>query len=255
MLEASAAAIDARLPADAVVLDVGAGANPLPRADWVLDLMAFDERGSYGATPDPSTERFSAGTWVQRDICDRQPWPFADRQFDFSVCSHTLEDVRDPIWVCSELIRVSRAGYIEVPSRLEEQSYGFQGPWAGWGHHRWLIDRDGSGLRFVAKHHVLHNRAAQHLPAGFRDGLGAEDRVLTLWWEDAFSYREQIFTDGPSLDRYLEHLVEAATATTATAPPVTAPPATAPPVDPRGDPTQRNVLNWLKVFSKRTEKE
>jgi hypothetical protein len=210
MLEASRAAIDARLPAGALVLDVGGGASPLPRADWVLDLMAFDERGRYGPEPDPASERFSAATWVQRDMCDREPWPFAAGQFDFSVCSHTLEDVRDPIWVCSELVRVSRAGYIEVPSRLEEQSYGFQGPWAGWGHHRWLIDADpdGPGLSFVAKHHVLHNRPGQHFPAGFRDGLSAEERVLTLWWEGSFAYAERIFTDGPSLDRYLESLVE-----------------------------------------------
>ena len=61
------------------------------------------------------------------------------------ICSHTLEDVRDPIWVCSEIQRVAKAGYIEVPSRLEEQSYGFQGPWVGWGHHHWLIEVHGTG--------------------------------------------------------------------------------------------------------------
>ena len=67
-------------------------------------------------------------TWIQRDICDREPYPFDDDELDFVICSHTLEDVRDPIWVCSEMARIAKAGYIEVPSRLEEQSYGFQGP-------------------------------------------------------------------------------------------------------------------------------
>ncbi len=201
--------IDARLAPDALVLDVGGGANPLPRADWVLDLMPWGDRGLYGPPADPSQERFSERTWLCMDMCDRRPWPFADGQFDFSVCSHTLEDVRDPIWVCSDLIRVSRAGYIEVPSRLEEQSYGFQGPWAGWGHHRWLIDLAPRGLTFVAKHHVLHNRPAQHFPVGFRDTLTPEQRVLTLWWEHTFSARERIFTDGPALDRYLEAFVSA----------------------------------------------
>ncbi|MDQ6605119.1 MAG: methionine biosynthesis protein MetW [Actinomycetota bacterium] len=189
------------------VLDVGGGASPFPRADWVIDLQPFEDRGGYGLPPDPEAERFSAETWVQRDICDREPWPFADRQFDFSICSHTLEDVRDPVFVCSELIRVSRAGYIEVPSRLEEQSYGFQGPWAGWGHHRWLIDAEEDRLTFVFKHHVLHNRASDRFPAGFRDRLTDEARVQCLWWETGFVYGERIFHDGPSLDAYLSEFV------------------------------------------------
>src|SRR5204863_8798249 len=36
--------------------------------------------------------------------------------------------------------RVGKAGYIEVPSRLEEQTLGVHGPWVGWSHHRWLVD-------------------------------------------------------------------------------------------------------------------
>ena len=54
-----------------------------------------------------------------------------DGFFDFAICSHTLEDVCDPVWVCEELARVAKAGYIEVPSRLEEQAWSFQGPWVG----------------------------------------------------------------------------------------------------------------------------
>jgi hypothetical protein len=208
MLATSRAQVTARVPADALVLDVGGGASALARADWVLDLMAYSERGLYGPVSDSGEERFTADTWVRRDICDREPWPFADGQFDFSVCSHTLEDIRDPIWVCAELKRVSRAGYIEVPSRLEEQSFGFQGPWAGWGHHRWLIDLDADAFTFVAKHHVLHNRPSQHFPAGFRDSLSEQERVLTLWWESSFSATERIFTDGPSLDGYLEAYID-----------------------------------------------
>ena len=209
MLESSAAAILARLGPEDRVLDVGGGARPFPRADWVIDLMAYTQRSDYGLAPDPGAERFSADTWVQRDICDREPWPFPDGAFAFAVCSHTLEDVRDPLWVCAELARVARAGYIEVPSRLEEQSYGFQGPWAGWGHHRWLVDRDGDGLVFLFKHHVLHNRAGQHFPAGFRDRLDPQERVLSLFWEGTLPAREAIFTDGPSLDRELERVVDA----------------------------------------------
>jgi hypothetical protein len=207
MLDANRARILERLHDDHAVLDVGGGSSPFHRADCVIDLQPYGDRGGYGPSPDPGAERFSAETWVQRDICDREPWPFEDGRFDFTVCSHTLEDVRDPLYVCGELIRVSKAGYIEVPSRLEEQSYGFQGPWAGWGHHRWLVDLDDGELTFVFKHHVIHNRDSDHFPAGFQQALTAEQRVQSLFWNGSFSYRERIFLDPASLDDYLAELV------------------------------------------------
>lgn len=191
-----------------LVLDVGGWAAPFARADWVIDLLPYETRGLYGDSADPSEERFRAETWVERDICAREPWPFADDQFDFVICSQTLEDVRDPIFVCSELIRVARRGYIEVPSRLEEQTYGIQGPWVGWGHHHWLIDVHDDGLDFVFKHHVLHGKESQRFPAGYCDGLPPEERAQSLWWEGHFDYRERIFIDAEELDAYLEEFVE-----------------------------------------------
>lgn len=207
MLERSRQRLLASLREADVVLDVGGGARPFERADWVIDVMSYGSRGLYGYTQDAAEERFTPDTWIQRDVCDRDPWPFADGQIDFAVCSHTLEDVRDPVWVCSELVRVARAGYIEVPSRLEEQSYGFQGPWAGWAHHRWLIDVEDDRLTFVFKHHVLHARDSDHFPPGFRDRLSAEQRVSTLFWRGGFQFDERIFLDAPSLDAYLADFV------------------------------------------------
>jgi hypothetical protein len=207
VLERSRQRILASLGETDFVLDVGGGARPFERADWVIDVMSYRERGLYGYEQDATGERFTAETWIERDMCDREPWPFTDGQIDFAVCSHTLEDVRDPVWVCSELVRVARAGYIEVPSRLEEQSYGFQGPWAGWAHHRWLIDLEDDRLTFVLKHHVLHARDSDHFPPGFRDQLGEEQRVLTLFWRGGFQFGERIFLEAASLDAYLADFV------------------------------------------------
>jgi methyltransferase family protein len=191
---------------DDLILDVGGWASPFGRANWVLDLMPYETRGQYGPERG-GPERFASDTWVTRDICARDPWPFADDQFDFVICSHTLEDVRDPVWVCSELARVAKAGYIEVPSRLEEQSYGFQGPWVGWGHHHWLTDLTEDGLEFVFKHHVLQGQPQSQFPETFRQQLTPEQRVLTLWWKDTFTVRERVFLDAEGLDTYLEGFV------------------------------------------------
>lgn len=185
------------VPTSATVLDVGAWGKPFTRADIVLDHMPYETRGLYGRDG-AEPERFNAQSWIVMDICDRTPWPLEDNSIDFAVCSHTLEDVRDPIWVCHELARVAKAGYIEVPSRLEEQSIGVQGPWVGWGHHRWLIDVRGDNIDFVLKHHIIHSDDTLHFPAGFHTTLTPEDRVERLWWEGAFTAHEVPFTWPPA---------------------------------------------------------
>ena len=207
MLVSAAEQILGELAPGDQVLDVGGWASPFRRADWVLDLMPYETRGLYGPELGGRDERFSADTWVQLDICDRRPWPFADDQFDFVVCAHTLEDVRDPVWVCSELARVGKAGYVEVPSRLEEQSFGFQGPWVGWGHHHWLADLTGDGIEFVFKHHVLHGQPQSQFSTDFHARLSEEERVLSLWWTGSFGARERIFLDAEGLDGYLARFV------------------------------------------------
>jgi hypothetical protein len=209
MLEASARRIEAELPPHARVLDVGAGAQPFPRADAVLDLLPYEGRGALGWSGDPAGERFSAATWVTRDVCDRAPWPFDSGAFDFAVCSHTLEDVRDPVWVCAELARVARAGYIEVPALVEELTWGIQGgPWAGWGHHHWLCEVGEGSIDFVFKHHVVH-RPGMHLPAGFLAAVAPNARVQSLWWTGGFSARERILSGASELDGWLAGLVAA----------------------------------------------
>jgi SAM-dependent methyltransferase len=186
----------------ALVLDVGGWARPLSRADWVIDLMPYATRGRYGE-PDPEPERFTRESWVVRDICAAEPWPFDDDSFDFVVCSHTLEDVRDPIRVCAEICRVGRAGYVEVPSRLEEQAFGVEGPWAGWGHHRWLIDLSPGRIEFVFKSAVVHGREGCALPGDLGETLSAEERVQFMFWTGGFEFSERTFFDGDELERYL----------------------------------------------------
>ena len=206
MFEDSVRQISKRLDDSATVLDVGGWARPFNRADWVLDLMPHETRGMLGHDG-PEHERFGSKTWVQRDICARDPWPFEDGFFDFVVCSHTLEDLRDPVWVCSELQRVARAGYIEVPSRLEEQSPNVQGPWVGWGHHHWLVDVEGEDISFVFKPHILGGLPGSSFPVGFADRLSDGDRIQMLWWEGGFGYRERLFYEPDELNAYLTEFV------------------------------------------------
>jgi len=196
--------IERDLPPDARVLDVGGWAAPMERADWVIDLMPHETRGLYGRS-DPVRERFSAATWVQRDICDREPWPFGDDSFDFVVCAQTLEDIRDPIFVCSEMARIGRAGYIEAPSWRAELTYGVNGAWTGYSHHRWLVacDEQRAEVEFLFKFHTVHvdpYRLAPH-------ELDESERITWLWWERSFAARERIVMEPAELDRELRGFV------------------------------------------------
>lgn len=212
MLAASRQAILDRLPEEQLVLDIGGWADPLERADWVIDAMPHRSRGLYAREGwverlEPRAERFSADTWVQRDLCDREPWPFEDGQFDFVVCSHTLEDLRDPLWACAEIQRVGGAGYVEVPSRLEEQSFGVYGGFVGWPHHHWLIEVTGTHIEFVFKDHEIHARPDCHFPRALWESLSAEERVQTLWWEGGFTYAERLFLEERPQAAYLPDFV------------------------------------------------
>src|SRR2546427_11577776 len=152
--------LDLLKPSD-IVLDLGGWARPFNRANYVIDAEPYGTRGYYGKwlpAQAGQQESFTKETWIQRDICERTPFPFADKTIDFVICSHTLEDVRDPLWVCSEMMRVGKRGYIEVPSRAFESALGIERPrQAGLSHHRWLIDIAGDEITFLQKYHIIHN--------------------------------------------------------------------------------------------------
>ncbi|PIT73904.1 methyltransferase domain-containing protein [Limnohabitans sp. G3-2] len=102
-----------RLPvsSSAIVLDVGSGGNPHPRADVLIDrLIGAEHRGG-----DPMR--------IDRPaiIGDATSLPFKDKSFDYVIASHVLEHMPDPGKFISELQRVAKAGYIETPNFICER--------------------------------------------------------------------------------------------------------------------------------------
>jgi hypothetical protein len=122
---------------------------------------------------------------------------------DFVICSHVLEDVRDPLWVCREMMRVGRRGYVEVPSRLAETCRGIEPGQVGWSHHRWLIDIGDAKIVFLMKYHTIHSHWRLSFPAAFLRRLGETERVQWLFWEHRFACEERTI-HGP--DAIIEEL-------------------------------------------------
>lgn len=96
---------------DALVLEVGSGGNPYPRANVLLD--AYEN----------TRERHWVPLKVDRPMVLGfvEKLPFKDKTFDFVIASHVLEHSADPKVFLTELQRVAKAGYIETPDAFFER--------------------------------------------------------------------------------------------------------------------------------------
>lgn len=95
----------------ALCLEVGSGGNPYFRSNVLLDAYLDTRQRHHEAL-----------------IADRptvigkvENLPFKDKVFDFVIASHVLEHSSNPEVFLSELMRVGKAGYIEVPDALMER--------------------------------------------------------------------------------------------------------------------------------------
>ena len=102
-------------------LDVGGGANPWPRANYVLDV--YDEFRQY-IKPHQK--------FVGQTIC--QTTEFKDKQFDFIYSAHVFEHVNNPLAAAKEITRIGKAGMIECPSSFKDGLLAFPEY-----DHRWIV--------------------------------------------------------------------------------------------------------------------
>ena len=186
------------------VVDVGGGANPFPRADFVVDGLTYEQRGALRRS-DTVVERVTKDSWITLDLCEHKPWPFPDKFFDYATCTHVLEDVRDPIWVCSEIRRIAKAGFISTPSRIVEQSRGVEHPlYAGYYHHRWLVSAMETRLEFRFKPHLLHViPGAIVTDVGPNRQVNPRDADLVVEWNDTFDAKEILCFDEQAVGKEL----------------------------------------------------
>lgn len=169
------------------VLDIGSWNDVFPRANWIIDINPYESRRNHT----DSNECFDKSTWLQSDINDRGVWErFGDKEFDFAICSHVLEDIRDPLFVCEQLIRVAKRGYIEVPTRYRECARATpEDTVSGYDHHRWLVEVVDGKLVFTPKLHWAH--VLDYLTDARREYLNNHKfHYFGFFWDGRFSYRE-----------------------------------------------------------------
>jgi uncharacterized protein YbaR (Trm112 family) len=145
-------------PESGLVLDVGSGQAAHDRADLVVDKYVADdfERGSALDLRKPLV------------VADAHALPLADSAFAYVIASHVLEHATDPIRFAAELARVGTAGFVQVPSRQAELTF-------GWPFHPWLIDREGDVL-------VFHPRGDAEAPIGKHFHEAFDESILFRVW-------------------------------------------------------------------------
>ncbi len=110
--------------------------------------------------------------------------PFKDNEFDFVIASHVLEHVEDFKFFINELERVSKKGYIEVPTKLEDNLV-FENK----SDHLWHMDFDDVNSKLLISNKlqyiepILTVSMIQNLRENFKGSL-----VLELYWEDKIDY-------------------------------------------------------------------
>jgi len=82
-------------------------------------------------------------SYIEIDI-DNQIFPYSDNHFDFIYCRHVLEDIQNPDFALSEMLRISKSGYIETPSPLIEitkdvDAASLSDKYCGYIHHRYIV--------------------------------------------------------------------------------------------------------------------
>jgi len=99
--------------------------------------------------------------YIELDI-DIDRFPFENKFFDFVYSRHTLEDIQNPDFCMSEIIRVSNSGYIETPSPLIEVTKGVDASsktlnYAGYIHHRYIVwsDIEKCEIYFLPKYNSI----------------------------------------------------------------------------------------------------
>ena len=110
--------------------------------------------------------------------------PFKDDEFDFVIASHVMEHVDDVELFIAELERISKKGYIELPTKLEDNLV-FENK----KDHIWHMEFDDINFKLLISKKIqflepiLTVSAIQKLRKNFKDSF-----VLELYWEDKIDF-------------------------------------------------------------------
>jgi hypothetical protein len=172
------------------VLDVGGSMDQHKhiKVDTLVDIIR-PEDAPYG----PSKLR--AKNFVKVDIT-KDRLPFKDKEFDFCLCTHTLEDLYNPFLVLSEMQRVAKRGLIVTPSMGHDMVYTHVDitDWLtgvrrlpGEAHHKWFFQK--TGINTV---HIIPKVYPVLYTSDFHITEYKGEPEFIFYWKDKFKVLEEM---------------------------------------------------------------
>ena len=161
------------------ILDIGCNIAPVEFAQTVADVQNFSK------FYEEKNKKFVL-------IKDKK-LPFSNKQFDFVYASHVIEHVEDLSLFISEIKRISRQGYIELPTILEDNLVLSANSSED---HKWMFKFDDvdkvllvEKKKQLIEPFITHGVLFDSLRKNFRSSL-----VLELYWENEINYEFRDFT-------------------------------------------------------------
>jgi hypothetical protein len=163
-------------------VDVGASAHP-----W-----SFPECSTFIDTVSPNIE---GGTFFKLNLESEEDRNMflkhieINGKFDFSICSHTIEDIFNPIDAIKFLVKISKKGYLSIPSKYNEFKKLYDNKYRGNAHHKQFFDVKDDKIIIYPKFSFIETDERS-------DILLQQDKgdELTIFWEDDIDF--QIFGNG-----------------------------------------------------------
>lgn len=128
-------------------------------------------------------------------------------KFDYSICSHTLEDIYNPVEVIDLLQKISTKGFIAIPSKYNEMTKRQSQNYRGYAHHKFIFNmKKDNVLRILPKSSFIENDNRSDLLSNF---LGSKMQ-LCIFWEEKIDYEflafEPAYSDTQLIDWYFNML-------------------------------------------------
>lgn len=122
--------------------------------------------------------------------------------FDYCICSHTLEDIINPVYVASKIKKLCKSGFIAVPSKFTEMKV-MEGNYRGYIHHRYIYNVENGKMVGYPKLSFIENDRRFDCLA---EQCKLENSELQLFWNDDFELK--IINDnymGPNVSSVLSY--------------------------------------------------
>jgi hypothetical protein len=158
-------------------IDIGASLQfwSYPECKFVADIVKIEQEGV---------------KFFDFNIQDKNTWTellnYVEEhgKFDYSICSHTLEDVITPTDLLELLPKISKKGYIAIPSKYNEFMFLWDNKYRGNAHHKQIIDVKDDMICIYPKYPFIE--VFEETDKVLENNLGNE---LVVFWEDEIPYK------------------------------------------------------------------